>query len=422
MNNTPRIRFAGFEGDWEKNKFNSIFAILKNNTFSRAELTDTDGFALNIHYGDILIKFGEVLDLETETLPFIESAQTAKKFESSYLHNGDIIVADTAEDETAGKSTEIMNLGEIPVISGLHTIPLRPKEDFAEGYLGYYLNSDAYHDTLLPLLQGTKVLSISKTALQGTRVCYPTECDEQARIGNYFRNLDSLITLYEREHEKLIALKAACLDKMFPKNGSKVPEIRYEFTGDWEHHRLGDVGKTYTGLSGKTKIDFGHGEGKFITYMNVFANPVSSLLGVEPIEIDDSQNEVQIGDVFFTTSSETPEEVGMSSVLIEKKGIVYLNSFCFGFRPSVRFDPYYLAYMLRSNYVRKQIVFLAQGISRYNISKTKMMDIHIPVPSLEEQKKVGQYFKGLDDLISLQHNKVKKLKQLKQALLNDMFV
>ena len=180
------------------------------------------------------------------------------------------------------------------------------------------------------------------------------------------------------------------------------PIIRFKgYTDAWEQRKLGSVGNTYTGLSGKTKEDFGHGEGRFITYMNVFTNPISSILEVEPIEIDCTQNEVQAGDVFFTTSSETPEEVGMSSVLLEKEVNTYLNSFCFGYRPATRFDPYYLAYMLRSNGVRKKIVFLAQGISRYNISKNKMMDIDIPIPSLVEQVQIGAYFKHLDALITL---------------------
>ena len=108
------------------------------------------------------------------------------------------------------------------------------------------------------------------------------------------------------------------LQKMFPQNGMKIPEIRFEgFTGAWEQRKLGEVGSTYTGLAGKTKEDFGHGSGRFVTYMNVFTNTVSDAAAVEPIEIDNAQNEVKYGDVFFTTSSETPEEVGMSSIWLE---------------------------------------------------------------------------------------------------------
>ena len=160
-------------------------------------------------------------------------------------------------------------------------------------------------------------------------------------------------------------------------------------------------------MSGKTKEDFGHGQARFVTYMNVFSNPISNPEMTEPIEIDPKQNEVEVGDVFFTTSSETPEEVGMSSVLLENKGKTYLNSFCFGYRPTVKMDSLYLAYMLRSDNVRKKIIFLAQGISRYNISKNKMMDIQVPLPSIEEQKQIGLYFQQLDHLITL-HQRERK--------------
>ena len=164
---------------------------------------------------------------------------------------------------------------------------------------------------------------------------------------------------------------------------------------------MGDMGSTYTGLSGKTKEDFGHGDAKFITYMNVFSNPVANLDMTESVEIDSKQNCVKAGDVFFTTSSETPEEVGMSSVMPENADNIYLNSFCFGYRPTEKFDLNYLAYVLRTESFRKEMTFLAQGISRYNISKNKVMEVEIPIPSLDEQSRVGQYFKNLDTLTTL---------------------
>ena len=193
------------------------------------------------------------------------------------------------------------------------------------------------------------------------------------------------------------------------------------FDFSWEQRKLGDIGETYTGLSGKTKADFGHGQARFVTYMNVFSNPISNPEMTEPIEIDPKQNEVEVGDVFFTTSSETPEEVGMSSVLLEKRGKTYLNSFCFGFRPSEIIDSYYLAYMLRSESARDKIILLAQGISRYNISKNKVMEIAVSLPSLDEQKLIGQYFRQLDNLITLHQRKFEKLTNVKKSMLEKMF-
>ena len=193
------------------------------------------------------------------------------------------------------------------------------------------------------------------------------------------------------------------------------------YTSSWEQRKLGEMGQTYTGLSGKTKDDFGHGQARFVTYMNVFSNPISNPEMTEPIEIDPKQNEVEVGDVFFTTSSETPEEVGMSSILLEKRGKTYLNSFCFGFRPSEKIDSYYLAYMLRSESTRAKIILLAQGISRYNISKNKVMEIAVSLPSLDEQKMIGQYFSQLDNLITLHQRKFEKLTNVKKSMLEKMF-
>ena len=202
----------------------------------------------------------------------------------------------------------------------------------------------------------------------------------------------------------------------------KSPQLRFEgFTDDWEERKLGDVGNTFTGLTGKTKEDFGHGSAKFVTYVNVFKNPIATLDQLDAIEIDEKQNQVQKGDIFFTTSSETPEEVGMSSVWTHDTENVYLNSFTFGYRPRVSFDLNYMASMLRSPSIRKKITFLAQGISRYNISKTKMLEIEIPTPTLSEQEKIGSFFKQLDNTIALHQRKLDLLKEQKKGYLQKMF-
>lgn len=241
---------------------------------------------------------------------------------------------------------------------------------------------------------------------------------EQRKIAEILATQDKAIELQGRKIEELKRFKKGCLEKMFPRKGQKVPEKRFPgFTDDWERRKLGEMGQTYTGLSGKTKDDFGHGQARFVTYMNVFSNPISNPEMTEPIEIDPKQNEVEVGDVFFTTSSETPEEVGMSSILLEKRGKTYLNSFCFGFRPSEKIDSYYLAYMLRSESTRAKIILLAQGISRYNISKNKVMEIAVSLPSLDEQKMIGQYFSQLDNLITLHQRKLEEMKKQKKALM-----
>ncbi len=202
----------------------------------------------------------------------------------------------------------------------------------------------------------------------------------------------------------------------------KIPEIRFKgFEGEWEEKRLGDLGETFVGLSGKTKEDFGHGMGRFITYMNVFSNTITNPNDVDLIEMDSSQKMVQKGDVFFTTSSETPDEVGMSSVLMHDCNNTYLNSFCFGFRPIYDINKLYLAYMLRSAKTRKRITFLAQGISRYNISKNRVMDILVSIPEIHEQSKIGSFFQNLDSLISDHQRRYDKLTAVKKSMLEKMF-
>ena len=194
----PEIRFKGFTDDWEQRKLGDMLISLQNNTLSRAELSNEAGVAKNVHYGDVLIKFGEVLDASKEQLPMILDESVLSKYKASFLQNGDVIVADTAEDSTVGKCCEIAGLNNEVVLSGLHTIPYRPIEKFAFGYLGYYLNSSAYHNQLIPLMQGIKVTSISKSAMQDTDIVYPKSVEEQGKIGDYFQSLDHLITLHQR--------------------------------------------------------------------------------------------------------------------------------------------------------------------------------------------------------------------------------
>ena len=247
------------------------------------------------------------------------------------------------------------------------------------------------------LASGSTFAEISGRVLGNIELFFPDK-NEQMKIGSLFSKLDNLITLHQCK------LFSICNKNRFA----------------WEQRKLGDMGSTFTGLSGKNKNDFGHGKAKFVTYMNVFTNSIANLEMTDNIEIDNKQNEVKYGDVFFTTSSETPDEVGMSSVWLGNKQNIYLNSFCFGFRPSVKINEYYLAYMLRSDCVRKKITYLAQGISRYNISKNRMMNIEIPLTNYLEQQKIGTLFSELDNLITLHQHKLNILKDIKKYMIFGM--
>ena len=211
----PEVRFAGFTEDWKTVRLGDLFLYLKNNTLSRDCLNYESGIAKNMHYGDILIKYGSCIDVNDSIVPFVNHNIELDFTTLNLLANGDIIMADTAEDEAVGKCVEIFGADRIKVVSGLHTISLRPISRFAPFYLGYFLNSPYFHIQLLPLMQGVKVLSINRSALEGTKVSFPESLAEQAAIGEYFRNLDSLIDARRRRVAKLRDIKKACLDKMF---------------------------------------------------------------------------------------------------------------------------------------------------------------------------------------------------------------
>ena len=210
----PEIRFAGFTDPWEQRKLGEELGFLRNNTLSRAELSDSEGTVFDIHYGDVLIKYGSVLDAEKADVPRIANDAVANRQTCDCLQDGDVIIADTAEDSAVGKCTELCNSAGKKVFSGLHTMPLRPMRKYASGYLGHYLNSPAFHDQLLPLMQGIKVISVSRSAIEDMTMSVPSVA-EQASIGAFFDRLDSLITLHQRKLELLRNIKKSMLDKMF---------------------------------------------------------------------------------------------------------------------------------------------------------------------------------------------------------------
>ena len=211
----PEIRFGGFTDDWEQREFSEMFdCTVPNNTLSRSELSYDEGSILNIHYGDILIKYGSILDIHKYEIPRIPNKKK-EDFRGSLLQPGDIVIADTAEDETTGKACEIGSLFGNSVVAGLHTMVARPNIEMAYGYLGYYLNSNAYHCQLLPMMQGIKVLSLSRANVKKTALKFPESIKEQQLIANYFIQLDELITLHQRKLEKLRNIKKSMLEKMF---------------------------------------------------------------------------------------------------------------------------------------------------------------------------------------------------------------
>lgn len=406
----PNIRFKGYEDEWEQHKLSDVISLYGGNAFSSIDSVQYGARWLKIaNVGIGQLKWGEESFLPISYLD---------EYPSYRLKIGDYVMALTRP--ILNKELKIAEITEENILLNQRVARLIFTGDEKFGY--QLLRKQSTVKMIENELAGTDPPNLSGNTLNHIDVRI-SNLEEQNKIGEYFSSLDNLITLHQRRLDLLKVTKKSMLQKMFPKDGERVPEIRFAgFTDEWEQRKLGEMGDTFTGLSGKTKEDFGHGEAKFITYINVFGNVISNPRGVESVEIDNKQNQVKYGDVLFTTSSETPEEVGMASIWLEKTENVYLNSFCFGYRPNVEFDVYYLAFMLRSQEIRKKFMLLAQGISRYNISKNKVMEMNVLVPELNEQRKVGTFFRNLDNFITLHQRELDLLKDLKKSMLQQMFI
>ncbi|OCH53409.1 MULTISPECIES: restriction endonuclease subunit S [Vibrio] len=409
----PEIRFTGFSEEWEQRNLGELIDIRSAARVHKEQWTETG-------------------------VPFFRTSDVVSIYKGQ--ENAKAFISHDVYKELTGKIGKVSTDDLLVTGGGSIGIPfLVPNDDplyFKDADLlwfkndqrfdGCFLYTFLFSDTFKKYIRSiSHIGTIAHYTIEQAKATPINKCEraEQTAIGTYFQKLDSLIKQHQQKHDKLSHLKKAMLEKMFPKQGETVPEIRFKgFVGEWEKRRLGDIGDTFTGLSGKTKEDFGHGEGRFVTYINVFSNTISNEKMIQPIELDNNQNEVKKGDVFFTTSSETPEDVGMSSIWMGEIANVYLNSFCFGYRPKQKISSFYLAYMLRANSFRKQIISLAQGVSRYNISKTKAMDITVSIPNFSEQEKIGNYFQKLDTLLDQHQQQITKLTNIKQACLSKMFV
>lgn len=417
-NLVPKRRFKEFQNAdvWEQRKLGEIFDLsISNNTLSRAELNYDKGEVKSIHYGDVLIKYGAYTDVVSDEIPYITGGRAAD-YKAQLLQNGDIIIADTAEDETAGKATEISNLQNIAVVSGLHTMACRPIVNMAPYYLGYYMNSGSYHKQLLPLMQGIKVLSLSRSNLVKTTIKYPTDKEEQAQIATFFKNLDSLITLYQRKLEKKKSLKSAYLSEMFPSEGEQEPKRRFEgFTGSWKQRKLKDVSTYSNGGSFENDVQE-KGRYELITLKSV---DMSGNLVHSGRYVDIEVPTLIKGTLVMILSEQSPGLLGMTAQ-IPKDNAYVLNQRVAEIRPNQSVDGYFLSMAINKN--QQYFSRCGAGTKVQNISKSNVENYEFLCPLLEEQKKISAFFKHLDNFIILHQLELEKLQNIKKAFLNEMFI
>ena len=384
----PRCFLGSFDFSWEQRKFDEVFdCTVPNNTLSRAELSYDEGTVLNVHYGDVLIKYGSVLDVQKDDIPRIPH-RCREDFNGALLQDGDVIIADTAEDETTGKACEIGNLQGSAIVSGLHTMVCRPRNRMALGYLGYYLNSNAYHHQLLPLMQGIKVLSLSRSNIQKTSVSYPSAVKEQQLIASYFIQLDNLITLHQR---KCISFTVRAGRLISTVNKKRI-------TSSWEQRKLGDIADIVGGGTPSTGNQ-SYWDGDIDWYApaeiadQIYAN--SSQKKITGLGYENSSAKMlPPGTVLFTSRA----GIGKTAILT-RKGCT--NQ---GFQSIVphrgELDSYFI--FSRTEELKRYGELVGAGSTFVEVSGKQMavMELMMP-PTMREQQTIGGFFQQLDHLITL---------------------
>lgn len=383
--------------DWEIQTFEETFRVLSNNTLSRENLNNKGGAVRNIHYGDIITKFSEVLNCKEEDIPYLNDLSLLTS-STQLLQDGDIVIADTAEDETVGKVTEVHNLGSDKLVAGLHTIPCRVKKgSFAPGWLGYYMNSHIYHDQIIPFITGIKVSSISKSAIAETIILIPP-IEEQQRIIETLFQIDKLITQEKIVSGKIIDFKAGCLSKMFPKNDKKQPEMRYlEFSDDWEQRELGDMCDEFQ--SGKS---------------------------IKASEITDSGCYAVYGGNGFRGYTNTYNHDG-DFALIGRQGALcgnmnfssgkaYFTEHAVAVHENDDNDTLFLYYLLDLMNLGQYSGQSAQP----GLAVNKIIQLTTKAPNIAEQKQISSFFKSLDNLIALHQRKCDKYTSIKSGLISKL--
>jgi len=395
--------------DWEIQTFEETFKILSNNTLSRENLNNRGGAVRNIHYGDVLTQFSEVLKCNEEEIPYINDLSLLSS-STQLLQDGDIIIADTAEDETVGKATEVQGLGDGKLVAGLHIIPCRVKKgDFAPGWLGYYMNSHMYHDQIIPYITGIKVSSISKSAIAETLILIPPK-EEQEAIVKSLQDIDLLILELSLVMKKKNEIKNTLLHELMT-GERRMPG----FTTPWKVIKLKemfsefivpmrDKPKKLNGIIPWCRIeDF---DGKYL-YKS------KSNQGVNSETIEEMNLKVfPIGTLLVSCSANLGRCAIVSAELITNQTFI-------GLVPNLKTDVEFFYY--RMCYEEKILNNMATGTTISYLSREQFEEYELLVPNdKKEQQTISMLLSDFDDEIDGIYAKLSKYKMLKQGMMSDL--
>lgn len=418
----PKLRFLTFPiKNWDEKKLQDIFIYLSTNTYSRNLLNNKQGIYQNIHYGDILIKYGCIIDAQRDEIPYIN--KDVKCTTDNIIMDGDIVMADTAEDEIVGKTSEIFNIGDKKILSGLHTFWLRPLISFAPKYLGYFFNSTQYHNQLLPLIQGAKVSSISKKALNNTIIVYPST-SEQQKIADCLSSLDDLIEATAQKVDALKEHKKGLMQRLFPAEGKNVPDLRFpEFQASekWKECILGNclLEQPRYGINAPA-VPF---QKELPTYIRItdisedgyfLPNPKVS---VNHDAVDNFY--LGIGDLVF---ARTGASVGKCYKYRKEDGKLVFAGFLIKVSPDqTRLSPDFLFQFTFSQLYWKWVDLTSTRSGQPGINSKEFASMMLYLPTKDEQQKIANCLFSLDELIEATSRKVEILKEHKKGLMQQLF-
>ena len=367
-----------------------------------------------------LMKMGNISrgNIDISKTEYITSGVTPEQ--QHRLTNGDVLFNTRNTLDLVGKVAIWRN--ELPLAyynSNLMRLEFDEQQVCSDEYANAALNATGAIAVLRGLATGTtSVAAIYTRDLLGMPFVVPP-INEQRAIATALSDVDALLGALERLIVKKRDLKQAAMQQLLT-GQTRLPG----FHGEWEVKTLGGLGSTFGGLTGKTKADFGEGAGRYITFMNVMTNVVIDCDTFESVKVapTESQNRVLKGDLLFNGSSETPEEVAMCAVLDADVHNLYLNSFCFGFRfrEGTEVDGLFLAYYLRNKEGRELMKSLAQGSTRYNLSKVALLKSPFRLPARAEQTAIAAVLTDMDAELAALELRLTKTRALKQGMMQEL--
>jgi type I restriction enzyme S subunit len=409
----PKLRFPEFESKWSTNKIGDYYENL------RTGMTPYRGKPYYYEGNIPWITSGELnYNRITETRETI-SELALKETNLKLYPEGTLFIAITGLEAPGTRGRCAIN--NVPSTTNQSCLALEKIPEIETVFLYYWYLK--YGEWLYSqYAQGTKQQSFNNKIVEKFEFVHPI-LPEQQKIASFLTDVDESITKLTKKAALLEQYKKGVMQKIFSQELRFKPDDGNEFP-DWEENTLKELGETLNGLTGKTKENFGSGK-PYIQYKQIFDSSKINIQNCGFVEISESDNQTKVryGDVFFTTSSETPNEIGTSSVLLDEVNEMYLNSFCFGFRINqLALNPSFSQFLFRSPNFRKKLIPLAQGSTRYNISKSSFLKLKVYLPCIEEQNKIANFLSDIDKKIEAINTKIEKAKTFKKGLLQQMFV